>query len=158
MHRHTGVDDLSPLSGLANLRKLKCSGSLVAELSPLATLVNLRYLLCSQTQIDDLSPLTALINLESLDCSFTHVADLSPISTLIMQDIRVIWKIVFFDYFEGKLIHVQDCPLICPPVEIARNSPQSVRDYFEELGEKGRRLNEVKVIFLGEARQEKPRW
>ncbi|MDX2070330.1 MAG: COR domain-containing protein [Haliscomenobacter sp.] len=48
-------------------------------------------------------------------------------------------------------ILVKDCPLICPPVEIAQHSPEAVRDYFEELGTDGRRLNEAKVIFLGEA-------
>lgn len=30
-------------------------------------------------------------------------------------------------------------------------SPQAVHDYFEELGNDGRKLNEVKIIFLGEA-------
>ncbi|MCY7331051.1 MAG: GTP-binding protein, partial [Saprospiraceae bacterium] len=44
-----------------------------------------------------------------------------------------------------------DCPLIFPPIEFVKDSPQAVRDYFEELGEDGEKLNEVKVIFLGEA-------
>ncbi|MBC7777197.1 MAG: GTP-binding protein, partial [Phycisphaerae bacterium] len=48
-------------------------------------------------------------------------------------------------------ILVKDCPLIIPPVEVAQESPQAVRDYFEELGDDGQKLNEVKVIFLGEA-------
>jgi len=86
--------------------------------------------------------------LQQLECCYTQVADLSPILFLIQQDIPVIWE---RDYSEDNFIHVQNCPLICPPVEIARDYPQAVRDYFDELGEDGRRLNEVKVIFLGEA-------
>ena len=161
---------MSPLAALVNLQSLGCNYTQVADLSPLAALVNLQSLGCSDTQVADLSPLAALVNLQSLVlllhagrrfvpadclgqpaipcCSGTQVADLSPISTLIQQDIPVIWE---SDYSESKFIQVHDCPLICPPVEIARDSPQAVRDYFEELGEDGRRLNEVKVIFLGEA-------
>ncbi len=45
----------------------------------------------------------------------------------------------------------QKQPPHLPPVEIAKDSPEAVRDYFEELSTDGRRLNEVKVIFLGEA-------
>ena len=144
----TQVADLSPLAALVNLQFLACWGTQVGDLSPSAALVNLHSLDCAGTQVADLSPLAALVNLQSLDCSDTQVADLSPISTLIQQDIPVIGKELIP---KVNLFSVIDCPLICPPVEIARDSPQAVRDYFEELGEDGRRLNEVKVISLGEA-------
>ncbi|MDD5319609.1 MAG: COR domain-containing protein, partial [Methylococcales bacterium] len=145
----TQVADLFPLAALVNLRQLDCSYTQVVDLAPLAALVNLQQLNCYGTQVVDLSPLAALANLQQLDCSETSIVDLSPIVPLIQQEIPVIWE----EYYhpDGKHIHVHDCPLICPPVEIARDSPQAVRDYFEELGEGGHRLNEVKVIFLGEA-------
>ena len=142
------LDDLSPLSGLTNLQQLDCFDTQVTDLSPLAALTNLQGLDCSLTQVADLSPLAGLINLQGLDCCYTQVEDLSPIFPLIQRGIPVLWET---DYSEKQFIHVHNCPLICPPVEIARDSPQAVRDYFEELGADGRRLNEVKVIFLGEA-------
>ena len=145
---HMQVADLSLLATLTNLQQLSCSNTPVTDLSPLAELINLQQLDCSFTPAADLSPLAALTNLQQFDCSNTQVADLSPLLPWIQQDIPVMWG---SDYSESHFINVQDCPLICPPVEIARDSPQAVRDYFEELGADGRRLNEVKVIFLGEA-------
>jgi internalin A len=144
----TQIVDLSPLTTLVNLQRFSCFSTQVADLSPLADLINLQHLYCSGTQVTDLSPLAVLVNLRQLDCSYTPVIDLSPILHWIQEDIPVIWG---RNYSESQFIHVRDCPLICPPVEIARDSPQAVRDYFEELGADGRRLNEVKVIFLGEA-------
>ena len=145
---HTPISNLSPLAALANLQQLFCSDTPVADLSPLAILTNLQELRCFSTQVTDLSALADLTDLQRLDCSSTQVADLSPLLPLIQQGIPVLWE---KDYSKKQFIHIQNCPLICPPVEIARDSPQAVRDYFEELGADGRRLNEVKVIFLGEA-------
>ncbi|MFN0014277.1 MAG: GTP-binding protein [Saprospiraceae bacterium] len=55
------------------------------------------------------------------------------------------------ELWQGRGIYVHNCLLICPPAEVAQESPQAVRDYFEELGDDGRTLNEVKIVFLGEA-------
>ncbi len=72
---------------------------------------------------------------------------MSPLSIQIKKGIEVRWEI--WRGLEG--VDILNCPLLCPPIEIAQESPQAVRDYFEELGDDGRKLNEVKVIFLGEA-------
>ncbi len=66
---------------------------------------------------------------------------------MITRWLKVRWK----EFTQHKGIYVFNCPLICPPLEFAQDSPQDVRDYFEELGDDGKKLNEVKVIFLGEA-------
>jgi internalin A len=83
---------------------------------------------------------------------------LSPVLFLIRKNIPVKWQNRTEHYDEYlyrersfPAILVKNCPLIIPPVEVAQESPQAVRDYFEELGDDGRKLNEVKVIFLGEA-------
>lgn len=96
--------------------------------------------------LTDLTPLTKLIKLQHIDCSFSQVRDLSPLLHLIKKGVPVKWK---QDTEKGIL--VEDCPLICPPIEVVQESPQAVRDYFEELGGDSQKLNEVKVIFLGEA-------
>lgn len=145
----TQISDLTPLAALVKLRTISCWGTRVTDLSPLLSLSNLETFVCEATAIADLSPLSKLNNLRQVDCSRTNVTDLSPILHLIRQEIPVIMEA---DYrLEDNFIAVENCPLICPPVEIAQDSPQAVRDYFEELGDDGCRLNEVKVIFLGEA-------
>ncbi len=108
-------------------------------------MTNLQTLNCFGSLITDLSPLSALINLQELDCSDTEVSDLSPLARLIKKGVDVVIDL----HEEG--IFVDDCPLICPPLEITQDSPQAVRDYFEELGDDPLKLNEVKIIFLGEA-------
>ncbi|WGS84750.1 leucine-rich repeat domain-containing protein [Methylomonas sp. UP202] len=146
----TQISDLTPLAGLTQLQQLDCSETQISDLAPLAGLIQLQQLDCSATQIDDLKPLTGLNNLKKLDAGSTEITDLWPILGLIQNRIDVSWNSDEF-YENDSVICIEDCPLVCPPVEIARDSPQAVRDYFEELGDDGARLNEVKVIFLGEA-------
>ncbi len=154
----TQVSDLSPLANLSNLQTVYCGSTQVSDLSPLANLSNLQTIFCSSTQISDLSPLANLNNLQTIYCGSTQVSDLSPVLPLIKKGIDVKWQTWYEHYREDTsnwqkrpAILVWDCMLIIPPVEVAQESPQAVRDYFEELGDDGRKLNEVKVIFLGEA-------
>jgi internalin A len=155
----TQVSDLSPLSGLPQLQLLDCDSTQVSDLSPLSRLPQLQLLDCGSTQVSDLSPLSRLHQLRQLDCNSTQVSDLSPIQNLISQNnIPVKWQNSSDHYQEHTsnwqerpAILVKDCPLVCPPAEVAQESPQAVLDYFEELGEDGRKLNEVKVVFLGDA-------
>ena len=143
----TEISDLSPLAGLTRLEYLDCSMTAVNDLTPLACLTRLESLICLITAVNDLSPLSGLINLKHLNCSSTLINNLYPILPLIRNLIDVDWY-----YHPGEqYILVEDCPLICPPIEIALDSSEAVRDYFEELGADGHNLNEVKVIFLGEA-------
>ncbi|NOS87464.1 MAG: TIR domain-containing protein [Methylococcaceae bacterium] len=144
----TTISDLSPLAALSNLQTLECWYTNISDLSPLAALSNLQTLYCRHTNISDLSPLAALSNLQIFDCSDTNITDLRPLRRLIQQGIPVKWET---DFSDDPSIFVEDCPLICPPPEIARDSPEAVRDYFDELSTDGQPLNEVKVLFLGEA-------
>ena len=146
----TQISDLTPLAGLTQLQQLDCSSTQINDLTPLAGLTQLQHLDCYGTKIGDLTPLIGLNNLNKLDVSFTEITDLWPVLGLIQNRMDVSWDSHEF-YENDSVICIQDCPLVCPPAEIARDSPQAVRDYFEELGDDGERLNEVKVIFLGEA-------
>ncbi|HOY17971.1 MAG TPA: COR domain-containing protein [Haliscomenobacter sp.] len=171
------ISDLNPIANLSNLTSLYCSENQISDLNPIAKLSNLMTLSCSKNQISDLNPIIKFFNLTELDyynnqisdlnpiaklsnltflsCSNNQISDLNPILEFIQRGIPLEWQ--DFDEFIRKgprrirAILVKNNPLICPPVEIAKDSPQAVRDYFEELGEDGRKLNEVKVIFLGEA-------
>jgi len=175
---NTHVSDLSPLSALANLQKLDCASTQITNLSSLSALANLQVLDCSNTQVPNLTPLSALTKLQRLDCSSTQitslsslstlanlellscfdtqVTDLSPIYNLIKNGLDVVVAKIYkdgMDIFLGEADSEEfyRCPLICPPLEIAQANLQAVLDYFEELGDDPLKLNEVKIIFLGEA-------
>jgi internalin A len=130
------ISDWSLISNFRQLQHFGCGSSNLSDLKPLSDLNQLWEVNCVDTDVSDLSPLSNLPNLETIRFSNTKVADLLPISNLILAGCEILYD---------------ECPLIIPPLEVAQESPQAVRDYFEELGDDGQKLNEVKVIFLGEA-------
>jgi internalin A len=161
---YTRVSDLSPLADLIELNSLLIARTDILDLSSLSRLAQLEHLSIPHTRVIDISTLKNLTKLKSIDLSSTEISDLSPIMQLIDSERKVKWgapgilismgraKSYNKNHLsKGSNIFVRDCPLICPPVEVAQESPQAVRDYFEELGDNGQKLNEVKVIFLGEA-------
>ncbi len=155
----THVADLSPLTELTNLQQLFCFDTQVADLSPLTALTNLQILHCSDTQVGDLSPLTALTNLQQLDCSNIQISDLTPILPLIKKGIPVKWQDFFehrnedkTDWKERPTILVKNCPLIHPPVEIAKQGNEAILRYFEDLETQGEEIvYEAKMLILGDA-------
>ena len=76
--------DLSPLSGLINLKSLDFDSKNVSNLSPLSRLTKLEYLHFTDTNVSDFSPLAGLINLESLGFNRTPgISDISPLAGLV---------------------------------------------------------------------------
>ena len=76
--------DLSPLSGLINLKRLDFDSKSVSDLSPLSRLTKLEYLHFTDTNVSDFSPLAGLINLESLGFNRTPgISDISPLAGLV---------------------------------------------------------------------------
>ena len=76
--------DLSPLSGLINLKRLDFDSKNVSNLSPLSRLTKLEYLHFTDTNVSDFSPLAGLINLESLGFNRTPgISDISPLAGLV---------------------------------------------------------------------------
>ena len=77
------VSDLSPLSGLASLRRLYAGrGSLLADVSPLANLTGLTDLRVANSNISDLTPLAGLTSLRHLEVGQNAVADISALAGL----------------------------------------------------------------------------
>ena len=164
----TQIADIAPLANLNNLKELRCSSTQIADIAPLANLNNLQHIICLRTQVADLAPLTNLQNLQLLYCSFTQVADLTPLAKLhslreldctnssvndiqplihlIRSGVKIHWEELIFK----KGINLRGCPLVCPPVEFAMEGHDAVMEYFDQLGDDGKNLNELKVIFLGE--------
>jgi len=147
------ISNITHLHKLSFLRHLSFSLTQVSDVSPLANLHKLKIISGFTTQVGDLTPISHLPHVSHIDFSnCENLTDLSPIVPLIIKGVPVVWDINIAEESEvRRKIVVADCPLIIPPVEFAQESPQAVRDYFEELGDDGQKLNEVKVIFLGEA-------
>ena len=78
----SGVDDLSPVADLTDLRSLVVQESNTRDLAPLAELKNLQRLEIRGSDVSDLSPLEGLQNLESIVISNSRVTDLSPLRNL----------------------------------------------------------------------------
>lgn len=140
------LTDLSPLSGLLQLRVLLCNSTQVSDLSPLSGLQHLQELSCNSTQVRDLSPLSGLLNLQRLSCNSTQVRDLSPLSTFIEKGI----KIVFNGHAGSQELDFKDCPLTNPPLEIAQQGNAAILKYFAERKKQGsEKLYEAKIVVVG---------
>ena len=69
------VSDITPLSGLKNLKSLDLSGTFVSDISALAALENLEWLNLANTQVADISVLYGLRNLKYVDLFNSNVQE-----------------------------------------------------------------------------------
>jgi len=77
------ITDLSPLSGLVNLRMLDAHGNQdITDLSPLAGLTNLQELVIRDNRISVLSPLASLTRLTDVHLEWNQISDISPLAGL----------------------------------------------------------------------------
>ncbi|MCB0577656.1 MAG: hypothetical protein KDC61_24055, partial [Saprospiraceae bacterium] len=143
----TEVVDLSPLSMLTNLTELYVYQTQIEDLSSLSTLTNLEILHVDDTSVSDLGPLLTLTNLTELDISNTLVRDLSPIIPLIEKGLQVKWS--SFNSIDS--IFIEGCPLIHPPVEIAKLGNEAILRYFRERERSGTiKLMEARLLLVGQ--------
>ena len=76
------ISDLSPLSGLTNLKYLHLENNQITDLSPLKGLTNLKELRLIDNKISDITPLKRLTNLKYLHLENNQITDLSPLKGL----------------------------------------------------------------------------
>ena len=86
---HNGVDDISWLAELTDLRVLIIAVNRVADISPLACLTKLEYLELFNNRITDLTPLKGLTHLMDLNISYNSISDYSPLYE--MTWLRRLW-------------------------------------------------------------------
>jgi len=142
----TQVSSLAPLANLTSLQWLDCHSTQVSDLVPLANLTALQWLNCSSTRVSDLSALVNLAALRSVNCSSTKVSDLSPLFPAIEKGVPVLRMA-----YVGNVIEIQNCPLIHPPPEIARQGNAAILNYFRERDQQGTdTLCEAKLLVVGE--------
>ena len=80
--------DISPLSGLINLKVLSLANNGISDITPLANLKNLRSLHLTHNHIEDFSPLVELTNLDVLWIKNNWERDLTPLFSLNLTDFR----------------------------------------------------------------------
>ena len=80
---HTRVRDLNPLRKLHSLSAIVANNTSVNSLSPLRELLELNHLALGYSKIQSLSPIRHLIHLKHLSFNHTEVADLKPIKDLV---------------------------------------------------------------------------
>ena len=76
------ISDLSPLTGLINLKSIQIFDSSVSDLSPLAGLIKLESMHFEHASISDLSPLVGLTGLKDIDFHRNDISDISPLARL----------------------------------------------------------------------------
>jgi internalin A len=76
------IQDISPLSGLTQLKSLDLSNNQITDISALSGLTALEILTLYNNQITDISALSGLSNLMSLDMERNQITDITPLSGL----------------------------------------------------------------------------
>jgi len=85
------ICDLTPLSGLTNLKELELDGhsreleldaNLIEDITPISNLTSLTNLIISRNQLRDISSISALTNLTELTLFENLISDITPISGL----------------------------------------------------------------------------
>ena len=76
------VSDISPISGVTQLRTLKLTSNGITDVSPLAQLTQLTYLDLRDNTISDVASLTQLTQLTHLHLSGNTISDVAPLAQL----------------------------------------------------------------------------
>jgi Leucine-rich repeat (LRR) protein len=92
--RNNQITDISPLSGLTELRALDFMGNQITDISPLANLpylgTGLNGLYLNSNQITDISPLANFSNLRWLTLGGNPITDLTPLEKLIYLEVELL--------------------------------------------------------------------
>ncbi len=76
------IEDLTPISGLTKLTKLKLYMDGITDISALSELINMRELSVRSNSISDISAVRKMSKLTNLDFGYNNVSDVSAVSNL----------------------------------------------------------------------------
>ena len=77
------VSDLTPLSNLTSLQKLKAANNQITDIRPLAGIIHLKTLVLGGNQIRDITPLANLTTLRHLELWSNDVENIEPLAGII---------------------------------------------------------------------------
>ncbi|WP_321282193.1 COR domain-containing protein [Marinifilum fragile] len=137
------ISDLDPLYKLINLTKLDLRENRISDISPLRNHLKLDKLYLKNNFIVDISPLKNLKRLERLDLRFNKIEALPVWITEfnLMEPILGKGK-------KGYML-VDNNPIQSPPPEIIKQGRVAIKAWFKA---KRKKLNEVKVVLVGDAK------
>ena len=163
----TSVSDITPLQNLSQLQTLYLNNTSISDITPLQNLSQLQRLDLENTSVSDITPLQNLSQLQRLDLENTSVSDITPLHNLtnlsrlslnglVLDDLPDWLPSLGLTFSRERLSDgitlvyttvntIDDMSIFDQPQEI-------ILQWFEER-QKGnvRPLNEIKVVFLGNA-------
>jgi small GTP-binding protein len=159
------IQDISPLKELKNLTSLRLSSTQISDVNILKELKNLILLDLTSNLIQDISPLRELENLSILYLGENKISNinvlkgLKNLSTIGLQKNQIsvipVWltdkelEININNKYFFECIHLYDNPIQTPPIEIANQGNEAIRQWYAANRKK---LNEIKVLLVGEAK------
>ncbi|MGE5295105.1 MAG: leucine-rich repeat domain-containing protein, partial [Solirubrobacterales bacterium] len=76
------IPDITPLAGLVNLNELDLHHNQIKDISALSGMTKLRRLALRENPISDISPLAGIVNVQTLILSCTEISDISPLLSM----------------------------------------------------------------------------
>lgn len=139
------ISDISPIKELVNLNKLDLRENKITDLTPISKLTILNKLYLKKNLISNILPIKHLNQLERLNLQYNKIEKIPE------------W-ITKFDKMEinidkNKLgISLYKNPISYPPPEIIKQGKNTIKSWFNANKQ---RLNEVKIIIVGDAKSGK---
>lgn len=166
--------NLLSASGIKNLNKLEkvyLGGTKIKTARSIINLTKLKAIALWETEISDLSPLTSNKNLEEIYCQDTNVTTLENLTEL--KNLKVISarkcnikkitesilklglpiemsKNLTLEHSKKNFIDIRNNPITFPPKEILARGNEVTKAYFDSLDGEHGKLNEAKLILVGE--------
>ncbi len=158
------ISNLEYLSRLSSLDSLRIENNNIKDISVLQKFTSLDQLYAGNNQITDLSPLRNLSKLDYIDLEGNKISNIEPLKNcfyiknlvLLHNPIKEInsWvlnadKVTFggyYDYADSNKWYLPET-IEYPPIEILKKGKESALRWFES---KKKKLNEIKVILIGE--------
>jgi len=138
------LGDISALGSLTNLTRLYLGGNKLGDISALGALTNLTVLYLGVNNLSDISALGSLTNLTRLELMGNKLKNIAR------EFFEREWDVAWKNEYSVDGLNLYGNPLEVPPVEIVKKGRNAVLRYFASLEGARKKLNEVKVLLVGD--------
>ena len=149
--RFTGISSLEGIENLSQLTSLVCNSTKISNLEGIENLSQLTSLYCSETETTNLDAIQKgvekLTNLRVIDASNCNINKIS--SQFIKLNLVIHMKGRYGESFKNG-VYLAGNPIYFPPIEIIARGQKVMESYFDSLQGKTSKLNEAKLILVGE--------
>ena len=141
---HNRISELCSLKNIKNLTHLDLSDNGIIRLDSLSELKLLIKLYLSNNKISSITALEYMRNLSLLDLSDNKISELPAWILNFNLDIKYKTEKI------KKGVYLLNNPVETPPYEIVNQGNIAIKAYFDSMTGQKRRLNELKVLFVGD--------